>query len=130
MLKILFFLLFFITHVSIGQSRNQNFEYSGIDKFWQIVKVLEANLEPSHKEWNDLFSTPGYKILTRNEFSRSFFEENFRLVFKPNLRKELEKALNSKKNIHHLGHYIKIRDNKSLIKNQLNKIRRTGYSKK
>ena len=120
MLKTFLTSLLFLTSILLSQSRNPNFEFSGVDKFWQIVKTLEANLEPSMREWDELFNTPGYKILTKSEFSRTFFQDNFRLVFKPNLRKELEKALKSKENIHYLNHYIKIRDNKEHLNFILN----------
>ena len=128
-LKTLPLLLFIITFKSLN-ANNPNFEFSGITQFWNIVKSLEANLEPTAQEWTSLFSTPGYRVLTSNEFSRDFFIRNFKLVFKPNNKKKLQAELQSGNNIQHLKHYIKIRDNKKLIQEQLNKIRREYYNRR
>ncbi|PID60529.1 MAG: hypothetical protein CR986_03935, partial [Ignavibacteriae bacterium] len=87
------------------------------------VKILESDREPSKNEWNKLFKTPGYKVLLATEFSRSFFENSFRLVFKPSEKNNLEEALKSGKNRTHLNHYIKVRDNKNKIREQQKNIR-------
>jgi hypothetical protein len=107
-----------------SQSRNSNFEFSGIDQFWNIIKTLESNREPSQKEWDKLFETSGYKVLLKSEFNRKFFEDNFRLVFKPNESEKLSLALRSKKNIAHLSHYIKVKENKEKIREQYKKLKR------
>lgn len=109
-------------------SSNNNFDFSGMDQFWKIVKTLESNREPSKSDWNQLFSTPGYKILTSGEFNKQFFIDNFRLVFKPSNRKKLEESLKNKKYLHHLNHYIKVRDNKNLIKDQQKLLTRNNYN--
>ena len=124
------YLIFILLISSIIKAGNPNFEFSGITQFWKIVKIFEANLEPSHSDWEQLFRTPGYKILVSGEFSREFFMENFRLVFKPNSKKELLDKLKSGRDISHLNHYIKIRDNRKLIDDQLKKLKINSYSKK
>lgn len=119
------FLIIIFTLTSIfGQSRNTNFEFSGIDQFWEIVNILEANREPSNSDWNKLFNTPGYRILTNGEFTKEFFMHNFRLVFMPKEKSNLEKALSEQQNIIHLKHYIKIKDNKELIREKQKKLQR------
>jgi len=122
--KIFFLITILLADFLYGQSRSSNFEFSGIDQFWDIVKTLESNREPSRSEWEKLFNTPGYKVLTKNEFTQKFFEENFRLVFQSNQSKNLKEALESRRNIQHLNHYIKVRDHKVEIREQQKKLRR------
>lgn len=107
-----------------GQSRNTNFEFSGIEQFWNIVNSLESNREPSNSDWEKLFNTPGYKILTNGEFTKEFFKNSFRLVFMPKEKSNLDKALHERKNMTHLNHYIKIKENKELIREQQKKLQR------
>ena len=117
MLKIaqFFFLLFlFLPKAQFSQGVNTNFDFSGVKQFWSIVNKLERNLEPKSTEWNSLFNTPGYKILTSGEFNREFFKKYFTLVFMPSHKNELNKTLKQRKNIHHLQHYIKVRANQKL----------------
>ncbi len=117
-----------ISNIAFAQGRNSNFEFSGIQQFWEIVKSFESNREPSSGEWNKLFKTPGYNILTSNEFTEEFFKKNFRLVFNPNYKKELEAELKSGRNIYYLNHYIKVRDNKDKIREQLKKLQSNRYN--
>ena len=121
-------LLLIINTLSFAQGRNSNFEFSGIQQFWEIVKTLELNREPTNKEWHNLFKTPGYQVLIGNEFTEDFFKKNFRLVFNSNYKKELEAELKSGRNIHHLNHYIKVRDNKDKIRDQLKKLQSNRYN--
>ncbi|MFZ1292191.1 MAG: DUF5700 domain-containing putative Zn-dependent protease [Melioribacteraceae bacterium] len=125
----LFFPLFLISNFIFPQNANSNFEFSGIHEFWKIVDKLELNKEPSNSEWNELFKTPGYKILTSSEFPKQFFIENFRLVFMPSKKDELNSALKSGRNLNHLNHYIKVKNNKKLIDEQLTKLSRKNISK-
>lgn len=121
-------LLITISTLTFSQGRNSNFEFSGIQQFWEIVKSLELNREPSTSEWNKLFKTPGYQILTSGEFTEEFFKKNFRLVFNPNFKKELEAELKSGRNIYHLNHYIKVRENKDKIRDQQKKLHSNRYN--
>lgn len=121
-------LLFFISSLTFAQGRNSNFEFSGIQQFWEIVKSFEANREPSTIDWNKLFDTPGYKVLTSVEFTEEFFKKNFRLVFNPKNKKELDLELKSGRNIHYLNHYIKVRENKDKIRDQLKKLKSVRYN--
>ncbi len=125
----LFLAVFIFTNLTFSQSNKFNFEFSGIDQFWKIIAKFEKNQEPSNSDWDKLFNTPGYIILTSGEFTREFFEENFRLVFKPSESKNLELALKSSRNNHHLLHYIKVRDNKEKIREQYKKLKRNKGSK-
>ena len=111
-------------------SQNGNFEFSGMEQFWSIVSKLERNQEPSNAEWNKLFRTPGYKILTGGEFTKVFFKRNFKLVFMPSQKKNLETNLKNRNHLHHLQHYIKVRDNKRKIQDQLKRLKRGNYNRK
>lgn len=123
MKNILFFLIT-LTTVSFSQSRNSNFEFSGMEQFWKITDKLSRNQEPSNRDWNNLFKTPGYKVLTSGEFKEEFFKEKFRLVFKPVENNRLQKALKNDRNKHHLLHYIKVKENSRLIRDQYKKLKR------
>lgn len=123
-------MIIFFTRQIFSQGVNQNFDFSGIDKFWSIVSTLERNQDPTNSEWNNLFRTPGYNVLTHGEFTKDFFKKNFRLVFMPSQKKNLETNLRNRTNLHHLQHYIKVRNNKSKIKAQLSKLKREAYNRK
>jgi len=125
-----FFLLILLSsQTQYSQGVNPNFDFTGVDQFWKIVNTLEVNKDPSSSEWNRLFNTPGYNVLTNGEFNRDFFKKYFSLVFMPSQKNELNKALKQRKNIHHLQHYIKVRDNKHLINEQLKKLKRQRFNK-
>lgn len=62
---------------------NPNFDFSGMDRFWEVVAVLEADRDPTTAQWNALFETPGYRALTASEFDRSFLEDAFEIAFRP-----------------------------------------------
>jgi hypothetical protein len=133
MIKLCFVILI-LSNLTFSQTDKSNFEFSGIDQFWKIIAKFEKNQEPSNSDWDKLFSTPGYKVLTSGEFTQKFFIDNFRLVFKPSEGTKLNDALDNKRNIHHLTHYIKVRDNKEKIKEQYKRLKinrdyRTALSK-
>lgn len=62
---------------------NPNFDFSGMDRFWEVVSVLEEDREPTVDQWSALFETPGYRALTASEFDRSFFQDAFEIAFRP-----------------------------------------------
>ncbi len=128
MMKILLALLIF-TNITFSQNVNANFEFSGIKQFWKIVSILKSNQQPASSEWNNLFNTPGYKVLTNGEFSKQYFINAFSLVFMPSKKDELHKALSSGNDVAHLSHFIKVRDNKKLIDEQLKKLQIYNYSR-
>lgn len=108
--------------------QSSNFDFSGITQFWHIVSILKSNQLPSSSDWDNLFNTPGYKVLTSGEFSRQFFINEFTLVFMPSKKEELQKALASRRDLAHLNHFIKVRDNKQLMDEQLRKLKSHNYS--
>lgn len=56
---------------------SQKIDLSGVHRFWEIVDIFEKGDEPGEEKWNELFSTPGYEILTQVEFSEGFFKRIF-----------------------------------------------------
>ena len=126
----IFVIVLILFVANFGQGVNPNFDYSGVYKFYDIVEILERNQEPTSKQWNDLFNTPGYKVLTNGEFTKEFFKKNFRLVFMPSKEKELNKELKRKSNLWHLNHYIKVRDNKEKIIEQLHNLQNNPFNGK
>ncbi len=102
--------------------------FPGITQFWKIVSILKSNQQPNSSDWDNLFNTPGYKVLIIGEFSKQFFIDEFTLVFMPSKKDELQKTLASGRDLAHLNHFIKIRDNKPLMDEQLRKLQRHNYS--
>lgn len=123
-------LVLFSTQQLFSQTVNSNFEFSGVEQFWNIINKLERNKEPINTEWNKLFNTPGYRVLTSGEFTKDFFKKNFRLVFMPSQKSNLETNLKNRNHLHYLEHYIKVKENKKKIREQLKKLRRGNYNKK
>ncbi len=129
-MKFLIFLILAVTSVSGQYYHNENFDFSAIPKFWHIVDVLSENREPSESEWNELFNSPGYKVLTREEFSKDFFKKNFSLAFKPALKNELKKKLRTNnRESYYLHYYLKVKDNRKQLEYQLNKLKRRSLNK-
>lgn len=128
MKKIFILLIYLYLSTFSFSQRNSNFDFSGITKFWEIADILKNNKQPSEQQWNELFKTPGYRVLLKWEFSRSFFKENFSLVFMPSQREALNRALKAGINRSHLRHYIKVRNNRTLINEQERKIKYSNYS--
>jgi hypothetical protein len=94
-------------------------DFSGVEKFFHIVGMLEKDIEPSPTAWDSLFITPGYEVLSESEFSRQFFIENFSLVFMPSKRNELEESLEETKDrpfyLQHLHHYLRAKQEREEI---------------
>lgn len=127
LVNIVFVSIFFLT--LNGQSHNTNFEFSGMDKFWKIVEVFESNREPDEQMWNELFSTPGYNVLTIKEFQKEFFKNKFRVAYKPEKVNEYENALKNPTDAYYLKHYKEVAKNKSFLKSQINKLMQSSKNK-
>jgi hypothetical protein len=64
-------------------SVNPEFNFEGIEAFWKIVDILEADKEATEEQWNHFFEAPGYKALIEKEFKRAYFQNTLRAVFMP-----------------------------------------------
>jgi hypothetical protein len=62
---------------------NPGFNFEGIEAFWEIAGILEADQEPTKEQWNLFFEAPGYKALTEREFGRTYFQKALRAIFMP-----------------------------------------------
>lgn len=113
-----------------AQNKNPNFDFSGIKQFWNIVDILKQNQYPTNNQWHNLFNTPGYKVLTHQEFPKNFFKNSFELVFMPTKKKDLDKALKRGINTNHLLHYIKVKNNRAKINEQMKHIKNTAYNRR
>ncbi len=129
-MRVLLILLLCVINISAQYYHNNNFDFSAIPVFWHIVDILSANEEPSVKDWDDLFNTPGYSVLTRREFSKDFFKKNFRLAFKPSLKDELNQKLQqNNKESYYLHYYVKVKNNREKLGYQLNKLKSRSLNK-
>jgi hypothetical protein len=75
----------FSTAVLGQDSVNPGFDFKGIEAFWEIVDILEADKEPTEVQWNRFFEAPGYKRL-QSEFNRPYFQNAITAVFMPSRR--------------------------------------------
>ncbi len=71
------------TVVAASENANPGFNLEGVEAFWEIVGILEADREPTEAQWNTFFAAPGYKALTEREFGRAYFQKTLRAVFMP-----------------------------------------------
>ena len=114
-------LIFFITisgcRIRERRIENPNFDFSSMDRFWEIVSILEGDQEPTTEQWDSLFETPGYAVLTKSEFKKEFFIRNFRLTFMPSNAEELEEELRNGRN-RFVKHYVRLKNMKEEIKRQ------------
>lgn len=105
------------------------FDFSGLNFFWKIITKLEAGEYPNPTEWDDLFSSPGYRTLLKNEFSTEFFKEKYVQAFMPSMNKSLEKALETGTDTWYLPHYVRVRKMKDEIMKYLGSLDTTLISK-
>lgn len=100
------------------------FDFSGLEKFWEVLTLLEKDEEIPPELWAQLFGTPGYAVLTKSEFSVEFFIKRFKLSFMPSRRKDLEDVLENSgewdRRIYE--HYQKIQLKKAEIREESEKI--------
>lgn len=82
-----FYILFFSTR---AQSPGyEAFDTRSLNQFWKIYEILVDNKEPGEAEWRNLFSSPCYAFLKKD----NFYKKLYRLAFKPDLKDSLEMAI-------------------------------------
>jgi len=103
-------------------------DFSGIEKFINILSILKNDKEPTENEWNELFSAPGYRALIENEFDKSFFKDNFTLAFMPS-KAEVLRDRTSKNDIvsRFLQHYVYVGENSMKIPQLIDEIKEKLY---
>lgn len=118
LLSLLLFCLLSITN-SFAQY-NPKFDFSGYRQFLNIKETLEQDHEPTTTQWEELFNTPGYKILTKSEFKKEFFVENFMIAYKPSNSEKLNHLLQtSGKQSRFLKHALYVKKNLNKISKHL-----------
>ena len=72
------------------------FDFSAMDKIWEIISILERGEDPPENAWVDLIRTPVYASLVLHEhhYGPNFLRQNLRLVFKPSMADGLKKRCN------------------------------------
>ncbi|MHA2255417.1 MAG: DUF5700 domain-containing putative Zn-dependent protease [Candidatus Heimdallarchaeaceae archaeon] len=84
---------------------------SGFEKFLEIAEMLEKGKVVSEKTWNELFDTPGYRVLIDREYNRDFFVKAFTLVYNPKLKEKLNEELDSSIG-RYLKYYLEVKENR------------------
>ncbi len=72
-----------------SKNANPTFGFSGIEEFWKIVDILQTDVEPTEKQWQAMFDTPGYARLVVSEFKPEYFKRILGAVFKPSLEDQI-----------------------------------------
>ena len=103
-------------------------DFSGVDLFWKMMEELSSDREPAESQWASLFETPGYRVLTEREFTRDFFQRNFRTAYMPSKKAELLVALRRSKERPYLNHYVRVRQRKDAIVRYLTGLKASDLS--
>lgn len=106
-------------------------DLTGVDRFFELVSILEKDKEPTESQWEKLFATHGYCKLMEIEkefFSKEYyFKKYFRLIFKPSEKNNLEAELRGLSKVKHrygnnqrlrhsyVNHLCKIKDSRKEI---------------
>ena len=78
---------------AVQDARPPAADFSGLQRFLELTAILAEDREPAAEQWDALFATPGYAVLTRSEFQKDFFVERFRLAFMPSRAEALKEQL-------------------------------------
>jgi hypothetical protein len=100
--------------ISEETAQADGFDFSAMDKIWEIISILERDEEPPDNAWVDLTRTPGYAALILHEkyYGLDFLKRNLRLVFKPSLHEELEKDSQNRS----VRHFLDLKEREAEIK--------------
>ena len=96
-------------------------DVSGFDRFIELTNKLEENKKISKKDWELLFSTPGYNALVEREYNKDFFVKAFTLVFDPSKLESLEKELETSIG-RYLKYYLKVKENREKYQKNITSI--------
>ena len=103
-------------------------DFSGIEKFINILSILKNDKEPTEDEWDELFSTLGYRALIENEFDKSFFKNNFTLAFMPSKAEVLKDRISKEDMVSRfLQHYVYVGENSMKIPRLMEEIKTKLY---
>ena len=108
-----------------------NIDFSGVEKFLELTAMLEKDQEPTQEHWDDLFATPGYKVLILREFNKNFFIERIKLAFMPSKKEAMEAKINEEKGFwaQFLPHFIRAKNQRRLIEQQVAELKSLDFLK-
>jgi hypothetical protein len=114
-----------------NHKREFNIDFSGVEKFLELTALLEKDQEPTQEQWDDMFDTPGYKILILREFNRNFLLERIKLAFMPSKKETLEAKLNEEKGFRaqFLPHFVRAKNHRKLIEEQVARFKSEDFIK-
>lgn len=95
---------------------------SGFEKFLEIAEMLEKGKVVSEKSWNELFDTPGYRVLIEREYNRDFFVKAFTLTFNPEFNGKFHEELDSSIG-RYLKYYLEVKENRKIYTKDLTLIK-------
>jgi len=111
-----------------NNNSGSNLDFSAMDEFWKISSILSKDIEPGEKDWNSLFNTPGYSILTESEFTQDYFKNYFRLAYMPSKKALLDKEMEKTHwRIQYLKHMTNVLPEKEKIENHRKELLATNY---
>ncbi|UCE41589.1 MAG: hypothetical protein JSV17_00955 [Candidatus Aminicenantes bacterium] len=106
-----------------------NIDFSGVEKFLELTALLEKDQEPTQEQWDDMFDTPGYKILILREFNKNFLIERIKLAFMPSNEEALKVKLKEEKGFwaKFLPHFVRAKNQRKLIEEQVARFKSVDF---
>ena len=110
---------------------NINIDFSGVEKFLELTALLEKDQEPTQEQWDDMFDTPGYKILILREFNKNFLMERIKLAFMPSKKEALKAKLKEEKGFwaQFLPHFVRAKSQRKLVEEQVARFKSVDFIK-
>lgn len=107
--------IFIMGTVQFSIFAKDSLDFTGVERFWLIVELLEKDIQPSDEQWDSLFDTLGYRYLVKVEGKGNLFKKYFPLAFMPSKKEELAKELASDTFPvrHYLRHYLAVKEKRN-----------------
>ena len=114
-----------------GRPERPVVDVSGVERFLEVTALLERDSQPSQAQWDSLFATPGYAVLTRREFGRDFFVRRFELAFMPSKRQELQDQMRRETGFaaQFLPHYVRARSMRAEIRRRADELGSADFAR-
>jgi hypothetical protein len=94
MKKIIIFAVSLALTMTVTAQQKPFIDLSSADKFFEIADKVSLNKEISEDEWNDLFSTLGYRIVVFHPARRNVHREMLMVAFSDNQQTKRDSILN------------------------------------
>lgn len=100
-----------------GQELTSNFDFSGMDIFWEIVEYLEKDIEAPEELWGKLDNHAGYKTAMDIEFGNNYFKSFFEMAYMPSMQEKRNERIKRGGFFGpYLEHLVKYKDHKIELK--------------